>query len=133
MQYKHETPHQSKILNPKRGVWYVFSGALGPWNPKPIPKFKTLNVECGMCLKVHCNHETPNQSLNCGTLGKRRRLWVVVVVVVVVLVVVVVVVVAVVVCCCCCCCVHLNNPRRKKKCKWPRSHVDETLHLLLHV
>ena len=29
-----------------------------------------------MCLKVHCNHETPNQSLNCGTLGKRRRLWV---------------------------------------------------------
>ena len=29
-----------------------------------------------MCLKVHWNHETPNQSLNCGTLGKRRRLWV---------------------------------------------------------
>ena len=44
--------------------------------PKPISKFQTLNVECGMCLKVHWNHETPNQSLNCGTLGKRRRLWV---------------------------------------------------------
>ena len=29
-----------------------------------------------MCLKVHWNHETPNQSLNCWTLGKRRRLWV---------------------------------------------------------
>ena len=44
--------------------------------PKPIPKFQTLNVECGMCLKVHWNNETPNQSLNCGTWGKRRRLWV---------------------------------------------------------
>ena len=30
-----------------------------------------------MCLKVHWNHETPNQSLNCWTLGKRRRLWVI--------------------------------------------------------
>ena len=29
-----------------------------------------------MCSQVQWNHEPPNQSLNCGTLGKRRRLWV---------------------------------------------------------
>ena len=40
------------------------------------PKFKTLNVECDMYLKVHWNHETLKHSLNCGTLGKRRCLWV---------------------------------------------------------
>ena len=26
--------------------------------------------------KTQVNHEPPNQSLNCGTLGKQRRLWV---------------------------------------------------------
>ena len=26
-------------------MWYVFEGTLEPWTPKPIPKFKTLNVE----------------------------------------------------------------------------------------
>ena len=34
---------------------------------------------CGMCSPVQWNHETPNQSLNCGTLGKRGRLWVIIV------------------------------------------------------
>ena len=77
VQYKHETPNQSlKLKTLNVACSYVFSGAVEPWTPKPIPKFKTLNVECGMCLKVHWNHATPNQSLNCGTLGKRRRLWV---------------------------------------------------------
>ena len=51
VQYKHEPPNQSL-------------------------KFKALNMACSMCSQVQWNHETPNQSLNCGTLGKRRRLWV---------------------------------------------------------
>ena len=37
----------------------MFEGAVEPWNPKLIPKLKTLNVECGMCLKVQYKHETP--------------------------------------------------------------------------
>ena len=31
---------------------YVFEGAREPWNPKPIPKFKTLNVECNSFFLV---------------------------------------------------------------------------------
>jgi len=59
-------------------VWYVFEGAVEPWNPKPIPKFETLNVECGMCLKMQWNHETPNQSRpwsNEGACGYCYYYW----------------------------------------------------------
>ena len=36
---------------------------------------KTLNVVSSVLWRLQWNHETPNQSLNCGALGKRRRLW----------------------------------------------------------
>ena len=45
VEWNHETPNQSlnlKWFEPKRGVWYVFEGALEPWNPKPIPKLWDL-------------------------------------------------------------------------------------------
>ena len=42
VQWDHETPNQPLNLNPKRGVWYVFEGALQPWNLKPIPKLWDL-------------------------------------------------------------------------------------------
>lgn len=79
-----------------RSVGVSFKGAQTKHEtPSQSPKFRTLNVECSMCLKMHSMISTSNQSPRFGTLsdeycraavqqrwvhcvsgGKRRSLWV---------------------------------------------------------